>query len=481
MAARRHLVGGAEHIVLYDTRGDGAACVGAREWALLQGADGTRDLDGILAAAARRGRRAGKRQLAEFLAALETAGMVVEGRDPARPPVRAASDPAAGMASEAACRPLRPLEGYRLRCDGSGTCCRLYPTTLLAPVEVARARALCPDMLSGGEDAERAFTPERGPTMRGAACTAMVDGRCAYLDANRLCLLHGAGGPQAKPAGCRLFPRVFVDDGESVRISVLPECACVLASVGRPGGEPLVPAGARTRADLDPAALVSVLPERIGLGAGRAAQRAEYCRWEALLGELLREGAPDIPDRLWSLARAAEEAGLGEREAAAAWRAPAPLAGEVVASWIEALGVRAGRFERRDAKWRAAQDMALHAARWVGAACARLLAQGEPFPPAAAPAAEAFYLRALLHGGRLAFAPALGAALRDRAVRLLVARALPAQIAREPAGPADPALGQPLALVEALLRGHGLEDYAADLSGRVASATFPLPGPASKR
>jgi len=37
-----------------------------------------------------------------------------------------------------------------------------------------------------------------------------------------------------------------VDDGESVRVSVGVECACVAASAGRAGGAPLVDPTART-------------------------------------------------------------------------------------------------------------------------------------------------------------------------------------------------------------------------------------------
>jgi lysine-N-methylase len=69
---------------------------------------------------------------------------------------------------------------------------------------------------------------------------------------------------------------------------------------------------------------------------------------------------------------------------------------------------------------------------------------------------ELFFLRVLLHGHQLAGELPLARALRDRAVRLILARALPDAL---PEG--DPARAHPLALVEAMMRGHGLAVYAA--------------------
>jgi len=86
--------------------------------------------------------------------------------------------------------------------------------------------------------------------------------------------------------------------------------------------------------------------------------------------------------------------------------------------------------------------------------------------PAPAPRAEAFYLRALIHGHALAIGGLpISLALHDRAVRVLVARALPLVLATLPPAELDPACAHPLALVEAMLRGHGLDAYAHDVAG----------------
>ena len=54
----------------------------------------------------------------------------------------------------------------------------------------------------------------------------------------------------------------------------------------------------------------------------------------------------------------------------------------------------------------------------------------------------------------------LATALRDRGVRLLVARAMPLAVGTDEV---DPAYVHPLALVEAMLRGHGLDGYVEDV------------------
>src|SRR5277367_2794044 len=189
--ARRHLVDGDERVVLHDLGSGGLVQIGPREWGLLAAADGTRDLEGILLAAAREGAHARVPALEAFLQQLHAAGMLDEGIDPA--PV------AAGADDGAAARPLDPLPGFTLSCDGSGSCCRIYASILFGPVEAARARALLPQVLGGGERHERVFMPERGSGPTGGAVVALRDGRCAYLADSGRCAIHEAGGAAAKP------------------------------------------------------------------------------------------------------------------------------------------------------------------------------------------------------------------------------------------------------------------------------------------
>jgi hypothetical protein len=94
--------------------------------------------------------------------------------------------------------------------------------------------------------------------------------------------------------------------------------------------------------------------------------------------------------------------------------------------------------------WRAAADRSRRASHAIVAAAKRL-AQPAGLAPALAGGHaredERFYLRALVHGHALA-GEVLVEALRERALRLVLARAMP--------GP------HALAEVEAMMRGHGL-------------------------
>jgi lysine-N-methylase len=463
--ARRHVVDGELRIVLHDVGSARLVQVGPREWGLLAAADGTRDLDGILLAAAREGAHARREALEPFLQQLHLAGMLDDGSDPApAPEATGAADPGA------ASRPLEALPGFTLSCDGSGSCCRLYASIVFDPLEATRARALLPRILDGGERHERVFMPERGSAPTGGAIVTLCDGRCAYLGDDDRCGLHALAGPAAKPVGCATFPGSFTDDGEVVRVSVAVECACVLASVGRAGGAPLVPPGASVRGDLHETLAVPSLPELVQVSPERMAPRAELRAWSRRIAALLALSTPaDTAASLVSL-RAAVSAGGLAADPEPSFARPLPIAPGSVLPWIEALHYRARRREREDAGWRSSRDLARRATRWIAAASGALLdpASLEALlaRPAAAPEAEAFYVRALVHGHHLVnHGLPLSHALHDRAVRLLVARALPAVFAAEPADELDPACAHPLALMEAMLRGHGLDAYAHDLAG----------------
>ena len=456
--ARRHLVDGEPRVVLHDLGSGGLVQVGPREWELLAAADGTRDLEGIVLAAAREGAHARAPAVAAFLEQLHGAGMLDEG-------IEATPAPPGDEEPGAAARPLEGLAGFTLSCDGSGSCCRLYASILFAPVEAARARALRPEVLGGGERHDRVFMPERGSGPTGGAVVALCDGRCAYLAGSGRCQLHEAGGAAAKPVGCTTYPATFTDDGEVVRVSVSVECACVLASVDREGGAPIMPPGALVRGDLDETLAVTSLPPLVQVSPAAMAPRADLRSWSRRVAALLP--APEVASALVSLGAAVAAGGLAADVTPALSR-PAPIEPASLLPWIAALHGRARRREREDSAWRSERDLALRATRWIAAAAATLLEPGALAAllaaPVVAPRAEAFYLRALIHGHHLAGALPLSLALHDRAVRIVVARALPLVFAGVPEGALDPACAHPLALLEALLRGHGLDAYAHDLA-----------------
>lgn len=453
--------------------------MGRREWGLLAAADGTRDLDGIVLAAARSGSHAKVAALRGFLEQLHAAGMLEEGLEE--------DAPAAPSPANVAHRPLDPLAGYSLRCDGSGSCCRLYASVLFSPVEVARARSLLPSVLDAGARRSNAFLPEHGSGPCAASAVALVDGRCVYLAEDGLCSLHAAGGEGGKPLGCRLFPVTFTDDGAAVRVSVAVECACVLASAELvSGGAPLIPEGAATRGDLDDAVFAAVMPERVRVTRDRSAPRGELVAWSrAALDAVLdpSSAAVDLPAVLWSMAAEIEASGLEVAGVRRAFSAPKGPSFADLTPWAAALRLRAARRVDEDSAWRSDRDLARRAARWLEQSAALLLdsdaceaalrgdgfarSDGGSAPPSREDRriSEALYVRALLHGHHLVepSGPPLALALRDRAVRLLLARVMPEAIERIAFEDRDPAERHPLALVEAMLRGHGLESYRRDI------------------
>ena len=452
---RRHVIDGAEVVVIHDTRSGDLLRMGPREWDLVAGADGTRDFDALVLAAARRGALRRASEVRAVLDYLHAAGLLADGLGHPSPVDE--GEPA---------RPLDVLPGYGLTCDGSGDCCSMYGSVIFTPLEAARARALRPEVRGAGDREERAFTPERGSTLEGALAVALVDGRCAYLTDDRRCSIHIAAGEQAKPRGCRVYPASFIDDGERVRVSVGTECPCVFASVDREGGVPLVDPVARTRADLGPLARVTALPEILAITAGTTAPRAAVVAWSRAVAAGLPavdDRAADIVALLWSLARAIGAHGLDEAAARDAIASPRAPEDAELAPLVTALAARArARVASADA-WRGAQDRSRRASHWISSAAASLL------DPAARAASlgddrfrrdEIFFLRVQIHGHQLVGDLPLAVALRDRAVRILLSRAL---VEALPEG--DPARPHPLALVEAMMRGHGLSAYARVVAG----------------
>jgi lysine-N-methylase len=452
---RRYRVRGKDFWVIHDQHSGAAFRIGPREWGILAHADGTRDLDGVLAAAARTGPVAHESALRALMTSLHAEGLLADG--PASPPP--APRPRVPR------RPLDPLSGFSLACDGRGSCCRLYASVIFRPLEEARARVLLPLVLDAGEHPELAFPPLAGSAPCGASSVGLDAGRCAYLEGDGRCGLHKRGGAEGKPFGCRTFPATFVDDGEAVRVAPAVECACVLASAVLPTGEgePLVPAGATTSDDLDEAAVVHELPETLAVTPDRSAPRSDLVRWSRLVASW--PPPADAARAAWSLAAAIESEGLDSSAAERALAADAPIDSALLRPYFVALERRAAGRSRVDASWRSADDLVLRAGRWIRdaakllvdpGALASLLALGSDHA-----LSEAFYLRVAVHGHHLVTGEQpLSHALRDRAARIVLARALPF-VADEDDD--DPALAHPLALVEAMIRGHGLSAYARDV------------------
>jgi lysine-N-methylase len=440
--ARLHKVEEKNLVVLFDQRRGTSYQLGMREWVLLQMADGTRDRDGILLAAAREGSLASPDAIDEFLARLHREGMLAEGPLPAERGARSLPVPAD--------RPIDPLADYRFTCDGRGVCCHQYSTIVFSQLEAARARVLLPLLERGGDRHEWVFTPRHGSVSAPACAVKHVDGACAYLDDGGLCRIHAAGGAHAKPFGCNLFPARFVDDGEAVRLSALVECACVVRSARSTEGSPLIDASIRVRGELPSEVFVEVLPPVLAITATDTCALAELVAWSRAV---LSTPVEDPVAWLWTVADALDRDGALPSPGLAV----APVSPEALAPWLRAWRSVIDGIVAENAAWRSDRDVALHALdvmrETLGVISAADLLGPLLDAGASQPDAEAFHLRATAHAHQWITERPLSVQLRNLAMRLVLARALHRfQSADVLTGEA---FSEPVALVEAMCRGYG--------------------------
>jgi hypothetical protein len=210
--------------------------------------------------------------------------------------------------------------------------------------------------------------------------------------------------------------------------------------------------------------VVRRLPESIALTAGCRASRAEARAWMAAVAS--RPVPVDLAATLWALADGVAHEGRlpGLDEA---WSAEPPAAA-TVGPWLAALHDHAAVRAREHAAWRSERDLV----RRLSTALATLTlllrdadvrAEALAVPPEH-PEQEARYWHMGLHGYRWLGRRSLEARLRDEAVRLWVGRSLSAVL---DGPPDDLHLRAPLALVEALLRAHGIGSYVDDVAQNV--------------
>lgn len=453
VAARLHYASGASLVVLHDTRRGILARIGTREWALLRYADGTRDVAGIRAAAVD-GTRVDVSELSEitsFFDALHQAGMLGDGPGSA---LKTANTGA--LDASRAERPIESLPGYRFVCHGQGACCRQYPTTLFSPLEVARARAVVPERCGAGDDVYGGFTPEFGssPVAHGAAAVAMCEGACSYLDTDGACSIHREAGARFKPSGCSLYPVVFIDDGETIRATVVPECRCVFDSASEGGEAPLVDAA--TAAELDASVVVTTVPESIAVDGTRVVARDRYLSWckEWMDDAENAERVGDVAAGLWTVADSLADRTTEKMP----WTSQSGLeSSPSIRLFVRTLRNTLERRVGQDEGWRSPGDM-VHRVTNEMLVATRTLAEipdGSLLPAPVSSHHETFYWRTVLYGHQFLGDRPLAETLRWHAVRLWVARqmsrSLPAARLVE-----DPVWEQPLALVEAVCRAHGL-------------------------
>jgi len=435
-------VDGREFVVLHDEARRENLELQPETWAVLSCADGTRDVGGIVAAATRIGAPTTEDAVQTLLQALAERDLLLEGA-----PVHAPDTVSIRVrAAEVEALPVAPLPDYRFECDGAGGCCRSYGSVLLTPGDRDRARAALEGRTVAGLPSTRWFTPDRGSAPTPLAVPVCVDGGCGFLGDDGLCEIHRRVGLEGKPRACASFPLMACADGVEVRVSVVPECACVLRPVEPGRGEPLAPGWSRG-ADLPPLTVIDVLPDPIAITPGRHESRA----WlRARLAELGASVAvsPDPAEVCW--------------RAADAWSESQPVD---VGPYVEALATRAKDLMRRRATYVPADDWVLGSLRWLVGTLHLLAEPGlramvvEPLQNA--DPIESRLVRAVLWGYQGFEDMPAAAVLRTLCARLWIARAM----AEVPLAPSENAV--PLATLSMLLRGHGLaqawESLAATL------------------
>jgi len=449
---RRHLINGHERLLIKDAVTDETIEISPPALEIILCADGTRDFGGLLLAATRRGAFRRVFEVISLLSELSQRGLLVDGIELGTPSAQRSPE-----------RPLERLPGYALSCDGNGTCCGNYSAVLFSPEEVGRARALVPQVMSDESDRLRGTLPERSSVPLHALAMTMIDGHCPYLAGDGRCRIQLAAGPGAKPRGCRIFPATFVDDGAAIRVSVSVECPCVLFSLTVYGGEPLVPAGVTREADLLPGSAVVRLPPVITVSELQQATRAELRAWSELILARIAD-ITDPPAFWWSLADAVREGGLAESAVGAALAHATPPPALSLGFPLMKLASRAqAKEEALRALDPAPEDRTYQLSRWVSVGAQALL-RGSVVEellsvPPPHPEHERFYLEATIFGHHLVTPGlTLEQALRDRLLRLLLARQLGREI--PPECSAHPAAPHPLVAVESLMQGQGLENYA---------------------
>ncbi len=153
---RRHFIDGEEIVVVHDVRSGDLVRMPPRAWALVEAADGTRDVGGLLLAASQRGELRRASEVTAVLTDLHAAGLLTDGIDPF------AFVPAAEVDAGT---PLDVLP-FTLVCDGSGACCATYSTVRFSEG-------------GGGARAVAVTARGRGPRQgvlaaRGERCAALV-------------------------------------------------------------------------------------------------------------------------------------------------------------------------------------------------------------------------------------------------------------------------------------------------------------------
>ncbi len=195
------------------------------------------------------------------------------------------------------------VDDARHTCLRCGACCHYA-----VPVSPEERRLLetfpWPEEIIPPE-AGRLFLPRPGTQwgrLEETIATRSHPTRCAFLDPEMRCRVHGEIGPHAKPFPCRLFPLAYpVLTPDRTVFSLTFECPNLWRTYDI--GKPLSSRREELAALASEMEEIYVLPERIPLDGEREIGEAEYLSWEQSLLSLPWAPASDLLSSLERLRR----------------------------------------------------------------------------------------------------------------------------------------------------------------------------------
>lgn len=198
-------------------------------------------------------------------------------------------------------RLVRPPGYQHYSCHSCGQCCRGLFEIRVTPEEQARIAA------QGWADRpELDGLPLFRERADGTYLNHRPDGACVFLDDDNHCRVHAEFGEETKPLPCRLYPFVFVPDGQQVRVDVRFDCPSVAGDRGRELTEHF--------GDLK-AMLPQALPEvevgpEVTIAAGQTVEWAVVRQLTEQAEAILADISLPLTERLVALVQFATAAGL---------------------------------------------------------------------------------------------------------------------------------------------------------------------------
>lgn len=117
--------------------------------------------------------------------------------------------------------------GQQFSCTACGKCCRQQWRIRVDPAEAERLESL----QAFEQSVKQGYQPLEVVEEQ-LQLGKKEDSRCVFLQEDNLCQIHGEGGPEVKPAPCRLFPFQLVGTPDGYYVSLSFSCPAVLCGTG---------------------------------------------------------------------------------------------------------------------------------------------------------------------------------------------------------------------------------------------------------